>query len=170
MDVPRIGIDVGGVIIDRFNDHSDTSFFSDNFLQSRAVPEAFDAIASIARLFGTDHVFIVSKCGAQIEEKTRAWFAHHFFYSRTGVHETHVRFCRRRADKSPICRELGINYFVDDRLEVLEPMLAFARHLYAFDPTDAAFFSHVMADDRVHVVRSWWEINLSVMTQLRRNS
>lgn len=69
---PKIGIDVGGVIIDRVrNDGTDTSFLSDNYLATSAVPGAFEHITRLVDHFGAEHVFVVSKCGTKVEDKTR---------------------------------------------------------------------------------------------------
>lgn len=66
-----IGIDVGGVIIDSINnDNRDTTFLGDNFLRTTAVPGAFDAVKTLVQNFGTKNIFIVSKCGPVIQEKT----------------------------------------------------------------------------------------------------
>jgi hypothetical protein len=42
--VSTIGIDIGGVIIDRTNDKADTSFFGPNYLATTAVPAVFNAL------------------------------------------------------------------------------------------------------------------------------
>ncbi|MCA9354449.1 MAG: hypothetical protein KC877_02940 [Candidatus Kaiserbacteria bacterium] len=120
MDIPEaLGVDVGGVIIDKVNDNTDTSFFSENFLNTSASPEVFRVLTRLVRERFGDRVFIVSKCGKRVEEKTLAWFAHHQFFELTGIKPEHVRFCRTRDGKAPICAELGITHFIDDRLEVL---------------------------------------------------
>ena len=36
----KLGVDIGGVIIDRANDRTDTSFFGGNYLETTAVPGA----------------------------------------------------------------------------------------------------------------------------------
>ncbi len=114
-----LGIDVGGVIIARSNDGTDTSFFSNNYLKTTAVKDAVRVIAELVeRRFG-QNTYIVSKCGANTERKTLEWLYYHQFFSATGILHEHVRFCRTREGKAPICRELGITHFVDDRLEVL---------------------------------------------------
>lgn len=129
-----IGIDIGGVIISRSNDRTDTSFFGPNYLSSTAVDDAFDSIAALARAGFTVH--LVSKCGANVEQKTRQWLTHHNFYGVTSVDKEHVHFCRERKDKAIICRDLGITHFVDDRLEVLS-YLETVKHQFLFNPLEA---------------------------------
>ena len=113
-----LGIDIGGVIIDRQNDSTDTSFFGPNYLLTTAVPGVFDAIKSLVDRGYQVH--LVSKCGSNVERKTREWLKHHRFFERTGVDPARLHFCRTRPEKGPICRALGVTHFVDDRLDVLD--------------------------------------------------
>ena len=152
-----IGIDVGGVIMDRANDDTDTSFFSDNYLRTTTAPGAIEAIARLVAERFKDRSFVVSKCGARIEAKTRSWMAHHRFHERTGIPPERLRFCRTREEKGPICAELGLTHFVDDRLEVLG-YLATVPHRYLFNPGEAEVERHRIHLPRVRRVRAWDEI------------
>lgn len=42
-----LGVDIGGVIINRVNDDTDTSFFGDNYLATTATPGVFWALAQL---------------------------------------------------------------------------------------------------------------------------
>lgn len=159
--VEKIGIDVGGVIIASHNDHSDTSFFSDNYLNSVPTDQVFESIASLRTRFG-DEMYIVSKCGKRIEAKTREWFDHNRVYEQTGLSVDRMHFTRTREGKAPICAHLGITHFVDDRLDVL-------RHLSTVDE-QFLFQGHASEMEKfsqhlqsVHYVRSWPEIVYSLL-------
>lgn len=116
----KIGIDIGGVIIDRArNDGSDTSLFGPNYLNAHAVPGAIEAIDDINTYLFPNETYIISKCGANIERKSREWLKHNCFYEKTGMTEDKVHFCRARADKAPIAQKLGLTHFIDDKYEVL---------------------------------------------------
>lgn len=130
----RLGVDIGGVIIERTDESDDTSFWGDNFLQTPAVSGAFEAIREL-RLgrFGAG-LFVVSKSGPYTEWRARQWLAHHRFHERTGVPRENVTFCRRREDKAGIARDLGLTHFVDDRLDVLRHLDG-VPHRYLFKPT-----------------------------------
>lgn len=155
---PRIGIDVGGVIIDRVkNDHTDTSFFSDNYLATSAVPGAFNSIARLIRYFGAENVFIISKCGEVVENKTRHWLEHHGFYATTGFLPENVRFCRTRQEKLPLCRQLGITSMIDDRLEVLGYMIGFVPDLVLFQGYAGDLTERPDQLQQVHLVQTWEE-------------
>ena len=128
---PVLGLDVGGVIVDRTGEESDTSFFGDRPMDTPAVPGAFEAIAALTAGPFEGRVHVVSKAGPKIARLTREWFAHTGFFERTGVSPDRVRFVRHRHEKAPICDELGITHFVDDRLSVLEH-LGNVPHRYLF--------------------------------------
>jgi predicted HAD superfamily Cof-like phosphohydrolase len=129
----KLGIDIGRVIIN--GDGPDTSFLHANdqdALSASAVPGAFESIARLVAMFGADRVWLVSKCGANVERKTRGWLIHHRFYEQTGVLEAHLRFCLKRPDKAVICEELGVTHFVDDRQDVLDAMRGKVKHRFLF--------------------------------------
>lgn len=117
----RIGLDVGGVIIDRIkNDRTDTSFKSDNFLLTSAVPGVFEAVKLMTQTYGAENVFIISKVKSDV--KTLLWLDHNEFYEKTGLRPANVRFCRERHQKGPIADSLPggpLTHFVDDRADVL---------------------------------------------------
>jgi hypothetical protein len=114
-----LGVDVGGVLIPRVGVEADTTFKSENYLETPEIPDAFDVLRRLVdERFGR-RVFIVSKCGPRVQTKTLRWLKHHRFFERTGVKLKHVHFCLARSDKAPICRKLGITHFIDDRLDVL---------------------------------------------------
>jgi hypothetical protein len=139
------------------NDHTDTSFFSDNFLNTTPVPEAFETLRELVdRRFG-DNVHLVSKCGRRTQEKTLQWLEHHNFYQRTGINPAHVHFCRERREKAGICARLGATHFIDDRLEILS-YLTSVPNLYLFqaDAREVNRFRHVLPS--VTRVESWAEI------------
>ena len=115
----KLGIDIGGVIIQPAETAGDTSFFSSAYLDTSPVKDAFEAIAQLREeRFGND-IYLISKCGPGVQQKTLDWLSHHNFYELTGVARQHVHFCRDRADKAPICNRLGIDIFIDDRVDVL---------------------------------------------------
>jgi hypothetical protein len=153
-----LGVDIGGVIIDRANDGTDTSFFSSNYLETTAVQDVFSAIRRLVEERFGDQVFLVSKCGQSVQEKTIDWLNHHRFFHQTGVVRHHVRFCRQRVEKALICQRLGITHFVDDRLEVLGHLTPLVSKLYLFQPRPGEVRRFPQALSQVRQVNSWQEI------------
>lgn len=114
----RMGIDIGKVIIGGIGEQ-DTSFFTDEFLSTPAVPNAFEAVRKLSKIYD---VWFVSKCGQKVQEKTIQWLTHHRFHEITGTNPEQIVFCRKRSQKAAIVRELGIEIFIDDREDIIASM------------------------------------------------
>ena len=132
----KLGLDVGGVITDRANDNTTNSMIGRNYLKATAVPDSFRLIGLLNERAFQNQVYLVSKCQEEMERKIREWLKHHNFHEETGVPEDHLKFCRDLSDKLPICTELGITHFVDDRLEALSYLVGQVRKLYLFNPKE----------------------------------
>jgi hypothetical protein len=158
-----IGIDVGGVIMDRVNDDTDTSFFTENFLNTTSTPDTVETVKRLIDLKFGEHAYIVSKCGKKIQDKTLRWLEHHRFYERTGLKPERVHFCRKREEKAGICKELGITHFIDDRLEVLGYLIPHVEHLFLFraGEDEVSKFRHHLP--RVKRVESWKEVEKLIL-------
>ena len=134
---PRLGIDIGRVIIDGPADsRADTGFFHGDEETMLSTPEmagSFDAIRRLVARFD-GRVWLVSKCGARVQARTERWLAAHDFFHRTGLPHDHVRFCRHRAEKRGHCEELGLTHFVDDQPEVHKAIRGVVRYQYFFGP------------------------------------
>lgn len=130
MRPPVLGIDVGGVLVDRVAGGSDTSFFGDRPMDTPAVPGALEAVAELVELFEY-RVHIVSKAGPKISELTRRWLGSRRVTGTGGIPIGNVHFVRKRPDKQPICEQLGVTHFIDDRLDVLKHLVT-VDHRYLF--------------------------------------
>ena len=117
--LPVLGVDIGGVLIQRAADDDDTSFFGARPMDTPAVAGAFEALAQLAAGPFAYRVHLISKAGPSVTERTLAWLAHQEFSAVTGIAPAQVHFVRHRADKAPVCKKLGVTHFVDDRLSVL---------------------------------------------------
>lgn len=148
---PTLGVDVGGVLVQRVDTSEDTSFFGTQPLRTPAVDGAFEALAELTAGPFAGRVHVVSKCGPKVAANTVAWLHHHGFFARTGIAADHVHVVRARADKAPVCARLGVTHFVDDRLDVLAH-LATVDHRYLFtggcddEPVDVPDWATVVAD------------------------
>jgi len=154
---PRLGVDVGGVIMDKHNDGTDTSFFTDNYLATTATPGALEALERLVKHFRPENVFIVSKCGKTTEKKTLDWFEHHNVYARTGLERDAVFFVRKREEKAPVCAKLGVTHFIDDKLEVLSYLVTVpTRILFCPDEREVERFAEHKS--RVTIVKTWADV------------
>lgn len=135
---PVLGVDIGRVIIE--GDGPDTSFVGGSDADAMRAPAMAGAFAALARLCETfeGRVWLVSKCGPKIQARTRTWLDRQRFFQSTGIPYGQLRFCRDRRDKAPICAELGIGLFVDDRFDVLQAMAGIVPHRFQFGATTSA--------------------------------
>jgi hypothetical protein len=153
-----LGVDVGGVIIQRRGGLSDTSFARRVFLETPAIPGALEALRRlVSERFG-GRVYLVSKCGPRIQVKTLRWLKHHRFHEATGVKPRHVFFCEERRDKAGVRARLHITHFVDDRLEVLEYLRGIVEHRYLMDFQPWSEAGPVTIPKHVRRVESWQEL------------
>lgn len=160
MAVRRIGVDLGGVVINGRAEHADT-MFGENYLRTPEVTGAFDALRTLTT--GGHEVFIVSKCGSNVEAKSRHWLDERDFYARTGVRRDAVRFCRKRPQKATIATELCLDAFVDDRWDVAAVVEPLVRTTVVFDPAGEPDPSLAAVAGRVARV-STWEQALTALT------
>jgi hypothetical protein len=133
----KLGIDVGRVLISPGDDSApDTSFIGgtlEHALSTPPYPGMFEVVPRLVEKFER-RVWIISKCGPRVQEKTRKWLQHHRFFERTGIDGSNLRFCLRRPDKALHCAEIGITHFIDDRCDVLAAMRGVVPNLYLFGP------------------------------------
>ena len=133
---PRIGVDVGRVLVEGLVPGADTSFFTgddDALVATPAVDGALDGLAWLVEQFD-GHVWLVSKCGPRIQERTLQWLSGNDVYALTGLDPEHVRFCRARPDKAVHARQLRLTHFVDDRPDVHKALTGLVPHRYLFGP------------------------------------
>jgi len=136
----KLGIDVGRVLISPGDESRlDTSFIGGSLEDALSTPPyegMFGVVPALVRRFD-GRVWIVSKCGKRIQERTMQWFERHRFFERTGIDSSNVRFCLKRPEKAVHCAEIGITHFIDDRTDVLDAMVGVVPNLYLFGPQRA---------------------------------
>lgn len=142
--IPALGIDIGRVIISAGSGSGDTSFLDGDLAAALRTPPARDALPTIRDLVVTfgGRVWLVSKAGPRVQDRTRRWLDHHRFWEVTGMNRASLRFCRRRDEKAEIARELKLTHFVDDRPDVLAAMLGVVPFRFLFGPQRAPFPQH----------------------------
>lgn len=111
----KVGIDIGGVIIEKSNLHGNDTNFDPN-----AVCFVSGAYYGIAELSSRDNVevWIVSFCGKRREEESRQALRAAGFDK--VVPESRWHFTRSRESKGTEAHNLGLYAFVDDTLDVLQ--------------------------------------------------
>lgn len=152
----RIGIDIGRVVMCPTDEVKgpDTSFLSASPELAMTIPPAPEAERIIRTLVERTggNTWLVSKAGKRIQSLTKDWFRHNRFYERTGIPPTQLRFCLKRHEKRGIAKQLRLTHFIDDRLDVLEPMRGVVPNLYLFGVQKGP------APSWVTPVRNWEEV------------
>lgn len=134
----KLGIDIGRVLIapDAAGTKGDTSFIGGSLQDALNTPPyegMFDVVPRLVELF-EGQVWLVSKAGPRVQEKTRLWLMHHHFFERTGIMPSRLRFCLERPQKADHCRALGITHFIDDRMDVLGCLGGLVPYRFLFGP------------------------------------
>src|SRR3989338_11027587 len=141
-----LGLDIGGPIIDMVNDWTPDFFINDEYLKTPAVQGAFDAIRQLVEKSFGENVFLLSVRRTDSQNKTLTWLDHYDFFNLTGVKRNNVHFCVKRAEKAGICQNLGINIYVDDKLENLSYMtMVNTRILFKPNPEEVSNFSNFLS-------------------------
>ncbi len=115
-----VGLDFGGVIVR----HQSATLGEDTALPGGGGLElanagVFEAVSRIVDAF-SGKVWIISKAGIHMQERSLKWLDEVNFYNRTKFPPDHIRFCLTREAKKEICEELQVSYFVDDRIHVMQ--------------------------------------------------
>ena len=161
---PHLGIDFGGVIVPMLDTtRRGERPFSDRFLARSPHEGAFQKIRSLGNAFG-GKVWIVSKADEQTESLTRQWLHNKGFWDLTGLEENHLRFCRERVQKEPICVELGITHFIDDRVHVMQILRDTVHNLYLFGDKSR----HYAARRWTTLVQNWAEAHEAILGDVQR--
>ena len=163
LDEPRLGVDIGRVII--AGDGPDTSFVGgtdEDAMRTPEMPGAIEALARLRRLFD-GRVWLVSKCGARVQARTRRWLEDRRFFETTSIDPNNLVFCRTRPEKAPICARLRITCFVDDRWDILASMGEVV-------PSRILFGTGVSPAAGVAAAASWVEAEAAVRAALLQRS
>lgn len=151
---PVIGIDIGGVLVDRASEGSDTSFFGADPMATPAVRGSHEAVRTVVGLFGRNHVHVVSKAGPKISELSRRWLHEQRLLDRGAISPSNVHFVRKRVDKHSVCRRLGITHFVDDRADVLQHLVT-VDYRYLFSGGLGSNDPATQIPEGVSIVATW---------------
>lgn len=149
----RIGIDIGGVIIDRVaNGQLDTTFKISNYTKTPPIDGAFLSIKQLVTAAGARNIFLVSVVDQENQIKTDQWLHGNRFYEVTGMTPSNLKNCRQRQEKAIIAKELQLTHFIDDRPDVLEHMIGIVPNLYLFQ-TDTN--TQISNNDSLTTVHGW---------------
>jgi len=158
----RLGIDFGGVIItyvEKKGKHDPD--YAENFLSSPPQKNALENIKSLQQKF-KGQVWIISKAGEYTEDLIRKWLQKNNFFDYTALDKDNLIFCRQRADKLPLCQDLKITHYIDDRINIMQILKGTAPHLFLFGSKE----KNHSARNWTTLVENWDEAHEAVITSL----
>lgn len=147
------GSDIGGVLMPKGS-------FS---LSGPEIPGAIDAVGELTALF---EVSFISKCGPNVQRLTQAWLESHRFFERTGADRSKVFYVSERSDKATLIADLGLNFYVDDGVDIIISLRKIVDVLYLFDPAGRLKAPR----GQVVSVRSWQEITGSIRSLVKNQA
>eukprot|EP00929_Paragymnodinium_shiwhaense_P030760 TRINITY_DN17376_c0_g2_i1.p1 TRINITY_DN17376_c0_g2~~TRINITY_DN17376_c0_g2_i1.p1 ORF type:complete len:710 (+),score=114.43 TRINITY_DN17376_c0_g2_i1:138-2267(+) len=126
---PRFGIDIGGVLT-RESDPTVPREVLDSWDHTWEAPGAFDAVRRIVAVFGPQNVFLVSKMrpGGSMQRRVEHWLHETCDFCKvTGVPKQNIVFVAKvdgPDGKGPAASQLGLSFFVDDKIEALSSVFS----------------------------------------------
>ena len=94
--VSRLGIDIGRVISLTDSDHG-SGGLSDKIRRCQISDKCVAAVKALVDMFGRQNTYIVSKCGASVQQASVAMLGSNDFYARTGLDPGNAYFCYARS-------------------------------------------------------------------------
>ena len=125
-----LGVDINGPIVERLEPFNLFNLPGDRHYPTRLVDGAVDALQTLRQAFDT--IYVISVCRPRQIKHSRAFLEKHDFYQRSGIRFEDVHYCFGKGSKAPVCAQLGVTHFVDDRLEVLSSLES-VPHKFLFD-------------------------------------
>ena len=173
--LPRIGIDIGGVL-SVYQARSSAKARNWHLTRDSEVPRAMLSVRELVEIFGPNNVFIISKAGPTMIQRSKEWLIETMAIAEiTGMKPENIHFCSRISGpdgKRVIAKGFGITHMVDDHDEALKAVYdaqeeeGFPRwgHLFHFarsgvgPPPKCDKWRKQDRPEGVHAVSSWNEV------------
>ena len=150
MDNPqRIGIDIEGVIRAKGNKARSV----EEYIDVNPLSDATRVITALVDKFGSENIFIISRCPEYAEDGILQWLGNQKFFTNIGFIRSNIYFCLERADKAIIAKQLKLTYFIDDRIDVLDAMKDIVANRILF--TGGSNHDNTVIDDSIVVYDNW---------------
>lgn len=153
-----LGLDIGGVLVDRAFHETETSFFGTDPLATPPVAGMLDELPGIARRFDY-RVHLVSKARPFTAAMTRRWLEHIGFFEATGIARGNLHVVSKRTEKAAVCARLGVTHFVDDRNDVLESLAGIVEDRVLFVGGGG---TDLVAGPGIRVATHWFELGVTL--------
>lgn len=145
----RLGIDIGGVIRAKATGPQSV----EEYLVARPLTDVTRVITAFVDIFGSENIFIISRCPEYAEDTMVQWLDKQNFFTSIGFKRSNVYFCRERADKARIANQLKLTHFIDDRIDVLDAMKDIVVNRILF--TGGSNHDNTVIDNGIIVLDNW---------------
>lgn len=155
--VPRLGIDIGRVILANPTDEKRSIFTQEGYRNAEFVEGAIEAVAALHLDKDWEQIHLVSKCSPIIQARTMEVLEMHNFFDKTKMQRENVHFCLQRSDKAKIASELNLTHFVDDRIGVLRllPDMVRTKILFFADQNEPIPYEFLHSREGITPARGW---------------
>ena len=123
----KVGIDIGGTLRNTRPSTDDVA----EFLTGPPNIGALDAASWIISKVNRDNVYIICRCSKESEVAVETWLEVYGFIN-AGLKRENVYFCRQWSEKTHLAKRLGLDVFIDDVIDVLDPMQHIVTHRMLF--------------------------------------
>lgn len=136
----RIGIDIGGVILE-------------NYVKEKPTKEIEGAVEAISKLAQKHEIYLISK-KEKGKDETIKDLENINFFEKTGIKKENIYFVFKKKDKTQIAIELKIDLFIDNDFGVLEHIKPKGIHTICLSKR----YKKLQTKQANDLVRSWNEI------------
>lgn len=119
-----------------------------------SAPPIEGAVEAIKELSKNNKLYIITSSPQTAEGKIRIWLKKHFGEAFEEIHFTKKDISSERRNKGEMCRELGLELFIDDHPDNAEKISAIGIPVYLFDTP----WNQGEVGPLVKRVRTWSEI------------
>ena len=150
----KIGYDLGNTIT------------SKTLLFPHIIEGAFEVIRKLSPIF--EESYIISRVNSAQRDRALNWFETTDFFNQTLIKEENVYFCFDRRDKTHFVKSLEIDYFIDDRPEVLSFMGENVTKIL-FNPNKEDLEKYRERLNNYYIVKNWAEVEELLVIHFQNN-
>ena len=166
----RLGVDIGRVLTPEVTDDTyyPSLFNADDYLQTPTNMGAIETLREAREARFGEEIYLVSKCGPEMQTRTSKWLTHVDFFERTGIPSANLYFCLTRSEKGIIAARLALTHFIDDRQDVLQAMPPTVQQRILYAPDGAPRSDKPNRElAKFTIVNNWGDIRKTLMETSR---
>ena len=162
----NLGIDFGNVIIDHLGFGTTEDYFHHgDYNLIPPVENALECLAELNRTGLFKNITVVYNATGVADMKISNWLIAHRFCEITGIPAANIFRSTHGRNKLIYCQQHGITHFVDDRMEVLNPMIGIIPFLFLLNGQAQEIAGYQTELNKLNVADSWSTIISTIQNQ-----